>query len=129
MKRKEKLSTTAAPPTLTTPTSRPSLGSRLKSIRESKAKEKKKQLEQEQLEGQLSNKQQQKKQLLSEESKMADTADEEAMATAKTIQHVNVYREEKTRFSPKVPKKSVKQVIIKEFFRLLFYGVTNWPRI
>jgi hypothetical protein len=110
---KAQLASTTAPPPPATPTpTRPSLGSRLKSIREAKEREKKL-LEQ------------QKQQLvvvqqLAAAQQLADGAgEEEAMATAKTSQHVNVYREEvaasallhkgeKARFPPKVPKSSLK---------------------
>jgi hypothetical protein len=109
---KAQLASTTAPPPSATPTTRPSLGSRLKSIREAKEREKKL-LEQ------------QKQQLVVDQQlaagqQLADGAgEEEAMATAKTSQHVNVYREEvaasallhkaeKARFPPKAPKSSLK---------------------
>jgi len=110
---KAQLAATTAPPPPATPTpTRPSLGSRLKSIREAKEREKKL-LEQ------------QKQQLVVDQQlaaaqQLAEGAGEdEAMATAKTSQHVNVYREEvaasallhkaeKARFPPKAPKSSFK---------------------
>jgi hypothetical protein len=104
-------STTAPPPPATPAPTRPSLGSRLKSIREAKEREKKL-LEQQ--------KQQLVDQQLAAAQQLAEAAgEEEAMATAKTSQHVNVYREEvaasallqkgeKARFPPKVPKSSLK---------------------
>ncbi len=110
---KAQLASTTAPPPPATPTpTRPSLGSRLKSIREAKEREKKL-LEQ------------QKQQLVVDQQlaaaqQLAEGAgEEEAMATAKTSQHVNVYREEvaasahvhkaeKARFPPKAPKSSLK---------------------
>ncbi len=109
---KAPLATTTAPPPPATPTTtRPSLGSRLKSIREAKEREKKL-LEQQ--------KQQLVDQQLAAAQQLAEGAgEEEAMATAKTSQHVNVYREEvaaaallhkaeKARFPPKAPKSSLK---------------------
>ncbi len=110
---KAQLASTTTPPPAATPTpTRPSLGSRLKSIREAKEREKKL-LEQ------------QKQQLVVDQQlaaaqQLAEGAgEEEAMDTAKTSQHVNVYREEvaasallhkgeKARFPPKVPKSSLK---------------------
>jgi hypothetical protein len=109
---KAQLAATTAPPPPATPTpTRPSLGSRLKSIREAKEREKKL-LEQQ--------KQQLVDQQLAAAQQLAEGAgEEEAMATAKTSQHVNVYREEvaasallhkaeKARFPPKAPKSSLK---------------------
>jgi hypothetical protein len=103
--------TTAPPPPPATSTTRPSLGSRLKSIRDAKEREKKL-LEQQ--------KQQLVDQQLAAAQQPAEGAgEEEALATAKTSQHVNVYREdvaasavlrkaEKARFPPKAPKNSLK---------------------
>ncbi len=108
---KAQLASTTAPPPPATPTPRPSLGSRLKSIREAKEREKKL-LEQQ--------KQQLVDQQLAAAQQLAEGAgEEEGMDTAKTSQHVNVYREEvaasallhkaeKARFPPKAPKSSLK---------------------
>jgi hypothetical protein len=82
---------TTAPPTLATPTSRPSLGSRLKSIRENKEREKKQQ-QQQMLHKQPKN-QGKTKPLSHAAAKMAEVGEEEAMDTAKTIHHLKVYRE------------------------------------
>ncbi len=126
-KRKEKLAITTAPPPLTTPTLRSSLGSRLKNIRESKAKEKKKKEELEHQQQQQQQMEQQQGQLQqfepkqpemqnteqpSDEINLAETGEEETMATAKTTHHLNVYKEEtaaagkpdKKRFPPKIPQ-------------------------
>jgi hypothetical protein len=119
---KAQLAATTAPPPPATPTpTRPSLGSRLKSIREAKEREKKllEQQKQQLVDQQLAAQQLVDQQLAAAQQLAEGAGEEEAMATAKTSQHVNVYREEvaasallhkgeKARFPPKVPESSLK---------------------